>query len=272
MEPRLESNLKNWNSRVEVHAKSRFYDVEGWLHNAPGPPPREVEALGDLEGKTLVHLQCHFGMDTLSWARAGANVTGLDFSTAAIDEANSLAERAGLSEHASFVCANVYDASEALQRKRFDVVYVSLGSLCWLPDVAAWGEVVADLLAPGSRLYLHDVHPFSSCFDGDGERVVYSYYEDPDEPQIFDSTSTYTDGEELSAIRTYEWNHSIGEMVAALLGHGLVLDSLTEHDWTLFHQFPWLEETESGLLVVPEGRPRIPLSFTILAHKPSSVL
>ena len=269
MEPQLESNLLNWNSRVSVHAKSRFYDVEGWLHNAPGPPPREVEALGDLAGKTLVHLQCHFGMDTLSWAIAGTNVTGLDFSIAAIDEANSLAERAGLSERASFVCANVYDALEALQRKRFDVVYVSLGSLCWLPDVATWGGIVADLLAPGGRLYLHDTHPFASCLDADGERVVYGYFEDHDDPQIFDSTSTYTDGEELSAIRTYEWNHSIDEIVAALLGHGLVLDSLTEHDWTAFQQFPWLEENGSGSFVVPEGRPRIPLSFTILAHAPS---
>jgi len=179
----------------------------------------------------------------------------LDFSIAAIDEANSLAERAGLSERASFVCANVYDALEALQRKRFDVVYVSLGSLCWLPDVATWGGIVADLLAPGGRLYLHDTHPFASCLDADGERVVYGYFEDPDDPQIFDSTSTYTDGEELSAIRTYEWNHSIDEIVAALLGHGLVLDSLTEHDWTAFQQFPWLEENGSGSFVVPEGRP-----------------
>jgi SAM-dependent methyltransferase len=271
MEPRLEANLINWNSCVRVHAESQFYDVEGWLRNAPGPPSRETEALGDVAGKTLVHLQCHFGMDTLRWARAGATVTGLDFSPAAIDEATSLAERAGLSERASFVCANVYDAPRAFPGRRFDVVYVSLGSLCWLPDVAAWGGVVADLLAPGGKLYLHDVHPFTSCFDDDGERVIYSYFEEPDSPFIFDSSSTYTDGEELSATRTYEWNHSIGEIVAALIGRGLVLDSLTEHDWTLFHQFPWLEENASGLLVVPEGRPRIPLSFTVLAHVPSKV-
>lgn len=269
MEPRLEANLMNWNSRVRVHVDSRFYDVEGWLLSAPGPPAREIEALGLLKGKTLVHLQCHFGMDTLRWARAGAIVTGLDFSPAAIDEATSLAERAGLSERTSFVCANVYDASQALSGKRFDVVYVSLGSLCWLPDVATWGGVVADLLAPGGRLYLHDVHPFTSCFDDDGERVIYGYFEESNNPFIFDSTSTYTDGEELSATRTYEWSHSIGEIVAALIGQGLVLDSLIEHDWTLFHQFPWLRENASGLFVVPEDRPRIPLSFTVLAHVPS---
>ena len=269
MEPRLEANLKNWNDRVRVHTESRFYDVEGWLLKAPGPPSREIETLGDLEGKTLVHLQCHFGMDTLQWARAGVAVTGVDFSPAAITEAISLAERAGLSERSSFVCSNVYDAPQALSGKRFDVVYVSLGALCWLPDVAAWGGVVADLLAPGGRLYLHDGHPFTSCFDDDGERVIYSYFEEPDDPYVSDSASTYTDGEELSAIRTYEWNHSIGEIVGALLGHGLVLDSLMEHDWSLFLRFPWLEASTSGLLVIPEGRPRIPLSFTILAHAPA---
>jgi SAM-dependent methyltransferase len=228
MEPRLEANLANWNSRVRVHASSRFYDVEGWLLRAPGPPSMEMEALGDLEGKTLVHLQCHFGMDTMQWARAGAIVTGLDFSPAAIDEAISLAKRAGLSERASFVCANVYDAPQALSSKRFDVVYVSLGALCWLPDVTAWGGVVADLLAPGGRLYLHDGHPFSSCFDDDGEQVIYSYFEEPDSPFVSDGDFTYTDGERLSFTRTYEWNHSVGEIVAALTKRGLVIDSLIE--------------------------------------------
>ena len=271
MEPRLEANLVNWNSRVRVHVESRFYDVEGWLLRSPGPPSREIESLGDLEGKTLVHLQCHFGMDTMQWARAGATVTGLDFSPASIDEAISLAERAGLSERASFVCANIYDAPQALSGKRFDVVYVSLGALCWLPDVTAWGGVVADLLAPGGRLYLHDGHPFASCLDDGGERVIYGYFEEPDSPFSSDSTLTYTDGERISATRIYEWNHSIGEIVAALIGRDLVIDSLIEHDWTLFQQFPWLVENTSGQLVVPEGHPRIPLSFTLLAHAPSKV-
>jgi hypothetical protein len=117
-------------------------------------------------------------------------------------------------------------------------------------------------------LYLHDGHPFTSCFDDDGTQIIYSYFEEPDDPFVSDSSSTYTDGAVLSATRTYEWNHSIGEIVAALIGRGLVLDSLTEHDWTLFQRFPWLEETSTGLLVSPEGRPRIPLSFTVLAHAP----
>jgi SAM-dependent methyltransferase len=269
MEPRLETNRANWNERVAVHVQSQFYDVEGWLRDAPGPPPREIEALGNVEGKALLHLQCHFGMDTLRWARVGATVTGLDFSPPAIEEALALAQRAGLSERASFVCANVYDAPHVLSGKRFDIVYVSLGALCWLPDVAAWGDVVADLLTPGGQLYLHDVHPFSSCFDDDGERIIYSYFEETDNPFVYDGAFTYTDGEPLTSTRTFEWNHSIGEVVTALRDRGLILDALTEHDWTVFHQFPWLEETTSGHFVTPAGRPRIPLTFTVLAHAPT---
>jgi SAM-dependent methyltransferase len=207
-------------------------------------------------------------MDTLRWARAGAIVTGVDFSSAAIDEATSLAERAGLSDHSSFVCANVYDASRVLSGSQFDVVYVSLGSLCWLPDVSAWGAIVTDLLAPGGKLYIHDVHPFSSSLDEEGERVTYSYFEESDTPIIFDDASTYTDGDEISVARTYEWNHSISEIVSSLTSRGLVLDSLIEHDWTLFQQFPWLVETTSGVLTFPKDRPRIPLSFTVVARSP----
>jgi SAM-dependent methyltransferase len=269
MEPRLYANRANWNERVAIHAQSRFYDVEGWLRNAPGPPLREVDAIGDVAGKTLLQLQCHFGMDTLRWARAGAMVTGLDFSPVAISEATSLALRAGLSDLATFVCANVYDAPRALSGERFDVVYVSLGSLEWLPDVSAWGAVVADLLLPGGRFYLHDVHPFSSCFDEEGERVIYGYFEQPEHPFVDDYSYSYTDGGEMTTTRTYEWNHSVSEVQAALTSRGLVVDSFVEHDWTLFHQFPWLSENSEGLYVGSEGRPRIPLSYTIVAHAPS---
>jgi SAM-dependent methyltransferase len=269
MDPRLETNRTNWDSRVPIHTQSRFYDVGAWLRDAPNPPTREVDALGDLMSKTLVHLQCHFGMDTLSWAGAGAIVTGVDFSPVAIDEARPLAQRAGLSKRSTFVCANVYDAVSALSGARFDVVYVSLGSLCWLPDVTAWGGVVADLLEPGGRLYIHDVHPLSECLDGDGERVTYGYFEEPNDPLIFTDSSTYTDGGKLNAPTTYEWNHSIAEILSSLTSRGLVLDALMEHEWTVFQQFPWLVDTTPGVFSVPEGRLRIPLSFTILARSPS---
>ena len=268
MEPFLETNRANWDERVGVHLGSAFYGVEQWLRDAPGPRQHELDALGSVAGQTLVHLQCHFGMDTLQWARAGATVTGVDFSPVAIDQARALATRAGLDDRATFVCSNVYDAPAALHGERFDVAYVSLGALCWLPSVARWGEVVARVLAPGGRCYLHDVHPLTGCFE-DGQEIAYGYFEEPDRPLVQDWDTSYTDGGTLIATRTYQWNHGIGETVMALVDQGLVIDSLVEHDWTVFRQFPWLVETAAERFEVPAGRPRLPLSFTLVAHATS---
>jgi SAM-dependent methyltransferase len=267
VDKRLEANRENWDDRVDVHTGSKFYDVEGWLRDAPGPSAQERQLIGDVRGKSLLQLQCHFGQETLQWARAGAVVTGVDFSPAAIAAARELASRAGLADQSTFVCSNVYDAADVLRAETFDVVYVTLGSLCWLPDVQLWAKVVATLLAPGGQFYLFEVHPFSSCFDDEGTRLVYDYFEDPDSPIVFDDDSTYTDGGRLDHTRTYEWNHSLGEIVQALIDEGLVIDTLLEHDWTVFQAFPWLEKDEVGKFRIPTGYPRLPLSFTLHAHR-----
>lgn len=267
MDDRLAANQSNWDDRVPIHMASRFYDVTKWLSSERMPRERELALIGDPAGKSLVQLQCHIGLETLEWARAGAQVTGVDFSPAAIDAARTLAARTGLSSRATFVCSDVYDADVALGDVTFDIVYVSIGSLGWLPDVARWAKVVANLLSSGGSLFIHDVHPFSSCFDDDGERVVYGYFEEPARPFVSDYDSTYTDGGRLTHVRTYEWNHALGEIIQALLDEGLIIDALHEHDWTYFQQFPWLVETE-GVWHIPDARPRRPLSFTVLAHAP----
>ena len=259
-------NRASWDERVPIHTASEFYDVEGWLREGRGPRPAEVEALGDVTGLDLVHLQCHFGLDTLAWARAGATVTGLDFSEPAIEQARVLAGRAGLEDRATFVWANVYDAVDALGSSTYDVVYVSLGALCWLPSVDQWAAVVAALLRPGGRLYVHDVHPLSDALADDDLVVEHTYFEEP-EPYIDDSGFTYTDGTyTLSIKRNYSWNHGVGETVTALIRHGLTLEWLQEHDYTSFARFPWLVH-EGHHFTLPEGRPRIPLSFSLLARR-----
>ncbi len=177
MEERLEANRANWDERTDVHLGSRFYDVEGWLRSQRGPRPRDVEALGDVAGLTLLHPQCHFGLDTLAFARAGARVTGLDFSPAAIDAARDIAGRAGLADRATFVCADVFDAVDALGHQTFDVVYVSLGALCWLPSVDRWASQVAALVSPGGCFYLHDGHPLAWSLADDLE---HTYFEEVD--------------------------------------------------------------------------------------------
>ncbi len=267
MDERITANRANWEQRVPVHMASRFYDVEGWLASERRPLAREAALLGDVAGRSLVQLQCHIGLETLQWARAGAIVTGVDFSPAAIAAATDLAARAGLTSRANFVCSDVYEADVALAGNVFDFVYVSIGSLGWLPDVRRWARVVSNLLAAGGSFFIHDVHPFSSCFDDEGEQIVFGYFEDPAQPFVSDADSTYTDGAKLAITRNYEWNHSLGEIVQALLDEGLVLDALHEHDWTYFRQYPWLID-DAGTFRIPSDRPSRPLTYTLLAHAP----
>jgi SAM-dependent methyltransferase len=267
MDERLRANRENWDDRVGIHVLSEFYDVEGWLRDAPGPLERERALIGDVRGKSLLQLQCHFGKETLQWARAGAVVTGVDFSPAAIEAAQKLAARAGLEDRSTFVCSNVYDAAQVLEGQEFDVVYVTLGSLGWLPDIRQWAKVVATMIAPGGQFYLFDVHPLAFCFDDEGARVVYDYFEDSANPLIFDDDTTYTDGGRVEHTRTYEWNHSLAEIVQSLIDEGLVVDTLLEHDWTVYQGFPWLEKDDEGIYQIPLGYPRLPLTFTLHARR-----
>jgi SAM-dependent methyltransferase len=266
----LQANRANWDDRAVVHAGSSFYDVERWLHDAPRPRRREIDALGDVQGLRLLHLQCHLGFDTLAWARAGALVTGLDFSPVAIDFAQQLARDASLSDRATFVCADVHEAFHALGGQQFDIVYASLGCLTWIPEVDAWAAQVAALVAPDGRFYLHDGHPLSWALADDALRVEHSYFEER-EPHVDDSGATYADPTAtVEHRRTFEWNHSIGEVVNALIRHGLGLDWLEEHDWTVWPRFAWLEEGPEDEWRIPAGVPRVPLSFTVLAHRPAA--
>ncbi len=263
----LAANQRNWDERVSIHLGSRFYDVEQWLVTRPGPRPRELEVMGDPSGLELVHLQCHFGLDTLAWADAGARVTGLDFSPEAIRTAEDLAVRTGLADRSTFVCANVFDAAEVLAPETFDIVYVSLGALHWLPSVDRWAEQVAALARNGGRLYLHEIHPVSWALADDSPVLTWPYFEEP-EPFVDDSDLTYTDADRpLANIRTYQWNHGIGEVVMALVSRGMRIDLLVEHDWTVAQQFPWLVESGPKEWTGGAGMPRIPLTYTLVATR-----
>jgi SAM-dependent methyltransferase len=144
------------------------------------------------------------------------------------------------------VCADVYDAIDALEHQTFDIVYVSLGALCWLPSVDPWAAQVGALLAPGGRLYLHDAHPVAWALADAELRLEHTYFEEP-EPHSEDAPTTYTDGAgPIEHRRIYEWNHGIGETVTALIRHGLALEWLVEHDWTVWQRFPWLVATDDG--------------------------
>ena len=268
----VEANRANWDERVGIHVASEFYGVEAWLAGDRMPRPRELAAIGDVRGLDVVHLQCHFGLDTLALAQAGARVTGVDLAPSGIAQARALADRAGLSDRARFVEADVLEAARVLAPDTFDLVYVSLGALCWLPRVGVWADQVAALLRPGGRLFLHDSHPLSQVLTYDVPVVPeYTYFEEPDRPWVEDSERTYTDGDTpLANTRSYQWNHSLGEVVTALLDRGLRLDRLEEHDWTAFQRFPWLVQTADQRWETPPGFVRLPLSYTLMATKPEA--
>jgi 2-polyprenyl-3-methyl-5-hydroxy-6-metoxy-1,4-benzoquinol methylase len=257
----LHRNREMWDERVPIHVASEFYDVDAFLAGRSTLRPFERSELGAVEGLTLVHPQCHFGLDTLSWAREGARVTGLDFSAPAVAAARRIAERAGIA--ADFVEANVYDALQALGGRRFDVVYTGLGAILWLPDIERWARTMVELMAPGGRFYLAEFHPLTEVFAEDELTIVASYFDRG--PHLYEEPGTYAD---LAAATVHnqsiEWRHSLGEVVSALAGAGLRIELLHEHDYTLFPRWPFLRRSGDRYELPPE-LPSIPLMYSLRA-------
>lgn len=261
-----ELNRAWWDERTPLHVGSELYDVAGFRAGRDTVEPFESALLGDVTGLRLVHLQCHFGFDTMGWARNhGASTVGLDFSAPAVASATGLAGELGID--ARFVCADVYDAVAALDGERFDVVYTGLGALNWLPDLSTWASVVVSLLKPGGRLLLSEFHPFSWVFDeveGQGLAVVDDYFSSDAQP--WDEAGSYAD---LTAQtvhnRTIEHQHTLAEILTVLLAAGLQIEAFEEHDHTLFPRFESLVK-DGSVWRQPAGAPRIPLMFALVAR------
>ena len=256
-----ELNKARWDERVPIHVASGLYDVDGFKAGKEQLRPFELELAGDVTGLRMAHLQCHFGEDTMAWARHGASIVGLDFSQPAVDTANSLA--AELELDARFVCADVYDAVEAFEGERFDLVYTGVGALNWLPDLGRWADVVTALIKPGGRLLLAEFHPFSWVFEEE-HTVENDYF--ADHPLLWNDAGSYADLEATTANNeTVEHQHGLGEIVTALLERGHQLRALEEYDYTLFPRFPFLEERDGGFFY-PEGMPKVPLMFALVTE------
>ena len=253
-----------WDERVSIHVASDFYGVESFKAGRDPLAPFEDEELGPVEGKTVAHLQCHFGLDSLAYARRGARVSGLDFSAPAVEAATGLARELGLD--AEFVRADVHDAREALGGRRFDVVYTGGGALNWLPDLDRWARVVADLLEPGGTFYLVEFHPVTFGFADKDLTLEYDYFRAPEGVVFDDGGGTYAD---LSAKtvnnRTQEWQHPLGEVVSAVIDAGLRLEFLHEHDYSSFERWPFLESEDGHRFRWPAGKPRLPLMYSLRA-------
>lgn len=261
-----EANLAWWQEAALLHETSDFYDLAGFRAGHDRMRPFEVEELGDVRGLELVHLQCHVGTDTLAWARRGASVVGLDFSSEALEVAARLARDCGL--QAEFVESDVYDAPAALGRRRFDVVYTGVGALNWLPDLGRWAAVVAELLRPGAVLYLAEIHPLVLGLADDGRHLVRDIVEGDFEP-YGDKRGTYAvpDAAMASTV-TFERVHALSEVYTAVRGAGLDVELLREHTYTNA-PWPWTEQGDDGFYRLPEGFPRYPLVFTLRARRPA---
>jgi SAM-dependent methyltransferase len=268
----LDLNRANWDDRASAHAASPDYSFDRFVADAEflsEVVTFDLPLLGEVRGARGVHLQCHIGTDTVSLARLGATMTGLDFSGASIAEARRLSELAGTP--VEYVESNVYDALDVLPRAGFDLVYTGIGALCWLPDVAQWAGVVAGLLRAGGRLFIREAHPMLWALDEarvDALVVGYPYFERV-EPLIDDDAGTYvaTDTEFTQNI-THSWNHGLGEIVSALLGSGMQLTGLVEHDSVPWEALPGqMEKGELDEWRLADRPWRLAASYTLQAIK-----
>lgn len=268
MDEYTRANRRRWDALAEVHPHAPFYDVAGFRAGGLSLRPLEREEVGSVEGKTLLHLQCHFGLDTLSWARLGARVTGVDFSERAIARAEALRDEAGL--EATFLCADVYDLPDLLGGT-FDVVFTSYGVLCWLPDVPRWARVVARYVRPGGFFYLAEDHPFAQVFDNEPDtrdlRVAYPYFP-REEPLRFEAGGSYADVAPEGGLPSYEWPHGLGEVVTALREAGLRLAFLHESPSCSWQRFPFLVQDDEGWWRLPPGWVEVPLTLSLKATRP----
>jgi SAM-dependent methyltransferase len=266
----IAANRAMWDERVPLHAASALYDQDGFRAGRDEIRDFEAAEVGDVTGKRLLHLQCHMGQDTLSWARRGAaSVVGLDFSAPAIVVARGLAVDIGFDDRATFVVSDVYEAPAAVPDTDYDIVYTGIGALYWLPDIERWAETAASLVAPGGFLYLAEFHPFLNVF---GWESITEAKEDyfRSEPLVTDEPGSYVEIEaETIDNLSYARMHTLGDIVSAICATGLRLEFLHEHEVTVFQQFPQLVRGDDGYFRLPEGRPRLPLMYSLKASRPA---
>lgn len=261
----FEANKKNWNERVGIHKKSEFYDVDGFLKGKSSLDSLELEELGDVKGKKLLHLQCHFGMSTLSLARMGAEVTGADFSDKAIELANELDQKARLD--AKFVCSNVLELDKNL-KGRFDIVFASYGVFCWINDLNRWFEIASHFLKKGGQLIILDGHPSTNLFEYNEDKKVLEmtghYFNT--EVRRFEEDYTYTDGDEKLVNNVeYEWDHPFSEFVMAAINNGLKIESVKEYPFCSYDMYPNMVLNEQGFWVLRGSD--LPLTFSMKCVK-----
>jgi 2-polyprenyl-3-methyl-5-hydroxy-6-metoxy-1,4-benzoquinol methylase len=256
------TNREGWNLKAEIHKTAPFYDLEGWKKGKTSLQDIEVREVGAVKGKKLLHLQCHFGQDTLSWARLGANVTGCDFSENAIETARQLAKEQNLP--AKFVCCNVNDLPQHLKGK-FDIVFTSYGTIGWLPDLEHWSNTVSHFLKRGGFFYIADFHPVLWMFDDEMKDLKYPYHKT--EAIISEQLGSYADRYAEISYKEYGWNHSLSEVFNALIAKGLRIDFLNEYPYSPYDCFSNTVKGTDGNYRIKGVENIIPMVYSIKATK-----
>ena len=255
-------NKETWNQKVKVHAKSAMYNLEAFKNGKSSLMPYELEALGDVNEKSLLHLQCHFGQDTLSWSRLGAKCIGVDLSDEGIKLAQNLNDELDLD--AKFVCCNVLETSKFVQ-DTFDIVFTSYGVIGWLPDLKPWGQMIAERLKKGGTFFIAEFHPIVWMFDYLKDKPIMKYGYMQDDVIYEEYEGTYANQESKMVSKEYGWNHGLGEVITVLTEAGLHIEYLKEYNESPYNVLPNLIETETGMFVTKDKL--YPLIFTLKATK-----
>lgn len=258
----LKINRESWNNKVDSHLESDFYDLQGFLRGESSLKQIELEMLGDVKGKSILHLQCHFGQDSISLSRMGASVVGVDLSDKAIESATTLA--AQLMADATFICCDVYDLPKHLNQK-FDIVFTSYGVIGWLPDLEKWAAIVSHFLKPEGKFVFVEFHPVVWMFDNEFEKVEYHYLKS--DPIVEVEDGSYADRSADINQTTITWNHGIGEVVNSLLHAGMEINSLEEYDFSPYNCFRHTKEVASGKFVISHLENKIPMVYSVMATK-----
>ena len=264
MEEYYETNKRRWNELVDIHANSKEYDLENFIAGKNSLHRVELEKLGDVKGKRLLHLQCHFGLDTISWARLGAKVTGVDFSDTAIELAREIAKKVGVD--AEFVCSNVFDLPKVLEGE-YDIVFTSYGVLCWLKDIDEWARIITHYLKRGGVFLLAESHPFMWVFDDASEELnlKYSYWHN-EEPLSWEDDGTYADKDaKVTNKKSYEWQHTVSDVLNALIKAGLTIDDIGEYPDLVWAYAPASKRVDEEYFRIP-GDP-LPQTWSVKASK-----
>lgn len=259
----FDTNKARWNDRVNVHLKSELYNMEAFMAGATSLKEIEINGLPDVKGKSLLHLMCHFGQDTLSLTRMGAKATGIDLSDKAIDTARELNDKLGLD--ATFHTCNLYDIEQQVEGQ-FDIVFTSYGALCWLPDLKEWARLVAKYLKPGGIFYIAEFHPTFHMFDFDSQKATYNYFFNPI-PEKEIGTGTYADRDADLAYEEYFWQHDMEDIIQPLLNEGLQLQEIKEFPFSPYDCFPDMKQVGESRYVFGDYPFPLPHVFSLKMRK-----